>query len=353
MDPGSGAGEAHEGADDSPPVRRSHRRRFDLRRLDPRRLDRRTGAVVITSGIALSLIVAAIAVGSPDRATWLAAPGAGTSSDPEASAPCGGWECDLQARFAATEATAAQAPGHLGIVLRDRVTGQVWRAGAADRPIWTASTIKLAIIADLMVRARAGDVKITGSMRKGFDQMLAYSANRPATNLWPTYGGEAALVRYRAEFGMTGVHFPTSERLWGALKATADDFAALMSYVLERMAAEDRAYIVEAMQTVDEVQQWGVWAAGPALAPGVKAGWNVEKTPEGESHWVLNSVGFVGPQERYVVAMMYELLPGTQVAGHRLGDGLHVVNDVVATLFGAPVPAKIPNPSLLLEPPPA
>jgi hypothetical protein len=326
---------------------------LDLRRLDPRRLDRRTGAVVITSAVALALIITAFAVGAPDRATWLAAPSAGASTQPEPAAPCGGWECDLQARFAATEAIATGAPGYLGIVLRDRVTGQVWRAGAADRPIWTASAIKLAIIADLMVRARAGDVKITGSMRKGFDQMLAYSANRPATNLWPTYGGEAALVRYRSEFGMTGVHFPTSERLWGALKATADDFAALMSYVLERMAAEDRAYIVGAMRTVDEVQQWGVWAAGPALAPGLKAGWNVEKTPEGESHWVLNSVGFVGPQERYVVAMMYELLPGTQVAGHRLGDGLHVVSDVVATLFGAPVPAKIPNPSLLLEPPPA
>jgi hypothetical protein len=306
-------------------------------------------ATVATLVVAALVVVAVLPPGSAARILWVV--GGGEPAPAATPVPCGGWDCDLQARFAATEALAQQAPGYLGIVVRDRATGLAWHAGAADRPIWTASTIKLAIITDLLVRARTGDVTITASMRSGFDMMLAYSANRPATNLWPTHGGEAALVRYRSRFGMTGVHFPNNERLWGALKATATDFAALVSFVLDQMHPDDRAYIVEAMQTIDEVQRWGVWAAGPTWTPGAKAGWNVEKTPDGRTHWVVNSVGFAGPQERYVVAVMYELLPGTQSPGNRLGDGLHVVSDLVATLFGTPTPAPIPDPSLLLQPP--
>ena len=208
----------------------------------------RLAAIGALVALAPLVVVLLLAGGSVARIVALQAPGA---SPPTTVAPCGGWECDLQARFAATEALTRQAPGYLGIVVRDRATGQVWRAGAADRPIWTASTIKLAIIADLLVQARAGDLTITTSMRSGFEQMLASSANRPATTLWPAHGGEAALVRYRSVFGMAGVHFPTSERLWGALKATADDFAALMSYVLDRMAAW-RAPAVGQWVTPDE-----------------------------------------------------------------------------------------------------
>jgi hypothetical protein len=152
-------------------------------------------------------------------------------------------------------------------------------------------------------------------------------------------------------FGMTGVHFPTDERLWGAVKCSAEDLAALMAYVLDKMHPADRRYLVEAMRDVDKVQQWGVWAAGSKLKPGVKDGWNVELNPEGERGWVINSVGFAGPDERYVVAVMYELEPGTQISGNTVHDGVQTVSDVVATLFGAKVPASVPSTSLLVDPP--
>lgn len=263
--------------------------------------------------------------------------------------PCGGWDCAIFDRFEPVAGLATRAPGFLGVAVRDRETGQLWTAGAVDRPIWTASTIKVAIIADQLVRARAGELTISATVRRGFDQMLATSYNRPATNLWVDHGGEAALERYRSVFGMSGIHFPTDERLWGAIKATTLDFVALMGFVLEDLHPDDRAYLVHGMRTVEEIQQWGVWSAGPEWQPGVKAGWNVEENPEGERHWVVNSVGFAGPGERYIVSVMYELPPGTQLPGHRLGDGMQVVSDVVATLFAAPAPAPVPDPSLLIE----
>jgi hypothetical protein len=49
-------------------------------------------------------------------------------------------------------------------------------------------------------------------------------------------------------------------------------------------------------------QQWGVWGAGPAAQPGNKDGWSEE-----EGGWVMNTVGFVGPDQRYTLAAMNNL----------------------------------------------
>jgi hypothetical protein len=48
---------------------------------------------------------------------------------------------------------------------------------------------------------------------------------------------------------------------------------------------------------------------------------------------------------------MYELRPGTHAAGNTIDAGLHAVSDLVATLFGAKLPAPVPPGSLLLNPP--
>jgi hypothetical protein len=57
--------------------------------------------------------------------------------------------------------------------------------------------------------------------------------------------------------------------------------------------------------------------------------------PEGRpTHWVVHSVGFAGPGERYVVAVMYDL-----PAGHGAKDGAQTVTDVVALAFGRAIVA--------------
>jgi hypothetical protein len=131
------------------------------------------------------------------------------------------------------------------------------------------------------------------------------------------------------------------DRYWGFMKCTARDLAALMSYVLDKLNQDDRAYVIGAMRDVDSVQQWGVWAAGKALHPGTKDGWSLEKD-DGSQHWVTNTVGFAGDSQRYIVAVMYHLPPHTGT----LGGGVHAVTDLVATVFGQriPAPAVIPPP---------
>jgi hypothetical protein len=72
-----------------------------------------------------------------------------------------------------------------------------------------------------------------------------------------------------------------------------------MNYVLTGLTPANAAAVAAEMQRVDSSQQWGVWGAGAAMTPGNKNGWSQE-----QGGWVVNSVGFAGPGQRYTLAIM-------------------------------------------------
>lgn len=265
---------------------------------------------------------------------------AAAPASPPPSAPA--FTPEQQARFAAATRLLRAKPGYLGIVVRDRRTGAVWRAGRSDHPTWTASTIKLAMATGLLERARAGEITLDATARRQIADMLDFSSDDAATSLWNRYGADAQVARFRKTYGMSGLVFVAGfPRFWGHMKCTTEDLLRLMSYVLDRLNPADRDYLVGAMRRVGTIQQWGVWSAGPRQNPGTKNGWSIEPDPGGK-HWVTNTVGFAGPNERYIVAAMYHLPPGATI-----GNGVHAVSDLVATVFGAPTPAPVtvPDPS--------
>ena len=107
-------------------------------------------------------------------------------------------------------------------------------------------------------------------------------------------------------YGMTDLQpqpgFSDVYPYWGFQKATANDLDRLMNYVLTRLEPAQTAAIVYELQNVAPNQQWGVWGAGPAMAPGNKDGWSLE-----QGGWVINSVGFAGTGQRYTLAVMNAL----------------------------------------------
>lgn len=272
-----------------------------------------------------------------------AAPSAAPTSAPACAA--GAWSCAQQQRFAAVEDYARRtvgAHGYLGVVFTDRRTGAVWRSGATDHAGWTASTIKLAIAADLLQRSRVGAVRLSAADRHDMDTMLNFSDEAASDRLWKAYGGDAMLARFRTDLGMASLRFVpgfTRSTYWGFVTCTTDDLAALIQHVLTRTDPTDRAQLVAAMRGVAPNQRWGVWAAGPQQRPGNKDGWSFESDRYGH-HWVADTVGFAGPDERYAVAAMYQVDPAGSLA-----DGVHAVSDVAALLFGQPVPARVTVPA--------
>jgi hypothetical protein len=298
---------------------------------------RRTAPAIAATAIGLIILIAGCVVakqGGSGRAT----PDAVATST--GTAACAPWPCDFTDRFAAAGAFIAGKPGFLGIVVRDRQTNAVWTAGRHDHLVWTASTIKLAMAIGLLERDRAGDISLDAKARKQIDDMLNFSSDDAATELWNRYGKSEMVARFRQVYGMAGLTFvPGFRQFWGFMKCSADDLNHLMGYILDEADPADRGYLVGAMRGVAPVQQWGVWGAGPAWHPGTKDGWSVE-TDDGAKHWVTNTVGFAGPDERYTVSVMYQLPPGIgSVAGGQ------TISDLVATVFGAPVPAPVTVPS--------
>ncbi|MGA5464957.1 tat pathway signal sequence [Mycobacterium sp. NPDC050041] len=232
--------------------------------------------------------------------------GAGGAS-PVAGAACEPNGCDLRTRIAAAEKYVATRPGTVGFVVRDRATGVRYRNAEAGTLVWTASTIKLAMVADLLTRERAGSVRLGEGDRRLMVAMLRSSDNEAADALWSRYGGtDNAFNANFPRYGMPNVRpqpgFGDVFPYWGFQKATADDLDGLMNFVLTGLPAGDAAAVIAEMQRVDREQQWGVWGAGSAMTPGNKNGWSQE-----EGGWVVNTVGFAGPQQRYTLAIMNSL----------------------------------------------
>jgi hypothetical protein len=222
--------------------------------------------------------------------------------------PRTGFDCAEQQAIAGVQAYLATRPGTVGIVLRDRQTGAVWTNGYADTTVWTASTIKLAMVVDLYTRAGRGAITLTDTDRSEIAAMLHSSDDDAADALWYRYSGADHLA-YNDDFPGYGLTDLAPQRgfsryypYWGFQKTTPADLDRLMTYVLTQLDPTDRAYVVDQLQHVAPDQQWGVWGAGPALAPGNKDGWSLE-----QGGWVINSVGFAGPGQRYTLAMMNSL----------------------------------------------
>jgi hypothetical protein len=265
---------------------------------------------------------------------------AGDSVANAAAAPspsCSAWGCEQDARFAAATAFVAAQKGHLGIVVKDRVSGAVWQTGEPAFRIWGGSTPKLAFTVALKEQAAAGRVKLSNSDQAEIARMLSVSDNNAADDLWDRYANSSSLMTtWQKTYGMTNASYVDGfPDRWGFVKCTSLDLVNLMSYILDKLDPADRKYIVDSMRTVGPPQQWGVWGAGAALRPGVKDGWSIEADDRGTAHWITATVGFAGPDERYVVGAMYDQIPG----GDTIEAGVHVLTDLVATVFGAPVPA--------------
>jgi hypothetical protein len=239
-----------------------------------------------------------------------------------------GFSCPMQERIEAARRYLAQAPGRVGLVLHDRVTGATWRNANARQSFPAASTVKLAMVADLLVRERQGSVRLTPADRPLIDAALRESADEAADRLWHAYEDAGFLGRIRA-FGMTGASF-TSHAYWGAMTCSADDLSNLMDYVLNRLPARDRDEIVEDLRQVSPVQHWGVWGAGLRNQPGVKNGW-----VSINGIWTVSTVGFAGQHARYTLAIMNHL--GGE-AGFRAGA--NTLTQVAAILLqGRQIPA--------------
>jgi hypothetical protein len=257
------------------------------------------------------------------------APGAQGSPSPAApscpAAPAG-FSCAMRTRIAAVQAYLGQRPGVVGVVLRDRRTGAVWQNAHADTDIYMASTSKLAMAVTLLMQNQAGVIHLSARDMSVMHDMLHVSSDTAADRLWFKFGAKF-YTSYFPRIGLATARYVRAPGIkppyWGEMLCSAADLSQVISYVLDDMPAPLRDYLVTTLSHVAADQHFGVWGAGSANDPGNKDGWSVEKPG-----WIIDSVGFAGPGQRYTLAMMNSL------NGHGgYHDGTDTLTQVAAILF--------------------
>jgi hypothetical protein len=232
-----------------------------------------------------------------------------------------GFSCLMAERIGVAERYAASRAGTIGIVLHDRLTGATWRNRFARTEFPAASTIKLAMITDILLRADAGQITLGPGDWSLIYNALHESSDTAATALWDSFENGSFLGRIQA-FGMRHAYFTSSPPIWGFMYCTPVDLDNLMNYVLAKIPAASRDYIVSHLRHVATIQQWGVWGAGRANRAGNKDGWE-----DDGGTWITNTVGFAGPGEQYTLAIMDNLGGGT------FHEGSNTLTQISALLF--------------------
>jgi hypothetical protein len=262
------------------------------------------------------------------------APASGSSESPTGCGDTTGWGCTWSSRFAAAAEIADNAPGQLGVVVLDRQTGKRWTTGETAHLYWTGSTIKLGLVATALEES-SGAKHLSDTDTNEIGDILSFSSDDAADALWREYGRSALLSRFVNRYGMTHATYVSGfDKYWGFVKCRPGDLATMMDYILDKLDTDDRSFVVTSMRQTDDIQHWGVWSVGSAQQPGNKNGWSVEKD-NGQDHWLTSSVGFAGPDERYVVAEMYSMPAGQD----SLALGAHTLSNISAALFGQATPA--------------
>ena len=299
---------------------------------------------------AVALAVALAGCGGPAKAGETGDPSASAHSSQTSPAPVPPqsqtacpvrprhFTCAMEANIRKVKRFLRTQPGVIGVVLYDRDTHATWANANADHRIPAASTIKLALTTDLLLRNAAGAIHLTPADQTLIDKMLFKSSDSAATSLWSAFESGSFLTRAQA-FGMDNTIFTSSPPFWGNVYTTARDLDNLMNYVLGRLPTSMKSSITSRMQRVAPIEQWGVWGAGRANKPGVKDGWeNDSDGPDG--YWVTNTVGFAGPGKRYTLAIMDNLGsvpagacgPVSDIACYK--TGITTLSDIASLLFG-------------------
>ncbi|HEY5989545.1 MAG TPA: tat pathway signal sequence, partial [Streptosporangiaceae bacterium] len=208
-----------------------------------------------------------------------------------------GFSCVMGQRIRKVERYIAGQPGQIGILLHDRKTGVTWGNANADTDFPAASTVKLAMITDLLLRRRDGAISLGSYDFELIDSVLTASSDTAADQLWFSFEDAGFLQRIQ-RFGMRTASF-TSSAYWGFMYCSARDLDGLMNYVLSDIPPGDRDFITRRLRHVSAIQQWGVWGAGQNNHPGNKDGWE-----DDGGVWIVDTVGFAGPHARYTLAIM-------------------------------------------------
>jgi hypothetical protein len=245
--------------------------------------------------------------------------------------------------------------GIVQVALFDQQTGRFYRLSEGDDPQYTASIVKVDILAEWLKRFQKRGVDIPKgipySIKFLMQRMIQNSDNAAATALFYFRGGCDALTRFNTLIPLddtkVGCETPTYYG-WGNTTTTAPDQVDLMKVFAydrpKRVLRDDaRGYGLDLMQGVEPDQRFGIscgpWGRScqppdfadpdPDVTVALKNGWKTLPTctdPIPKCPWQVNSTGWVrGKGRNYVLTVLTTRDP----AGDDPLDGYHYGIDTI------------------------
>ncbi len=186
------------------------------------------------------------------------------------------------------------------VAVEDLTTGQIYqfRPGVVEN---TASTVKVDILATLLVQAQAAGLPLTSEEQSLAVPMIEDSLDSAADTLWSSLG-PSAVSAFERKAGMTST-VPATDGVWGTTTTTALDRLAMMRTLVQSnsvLTDASRSYILGLMENITPSQDWGATGGvPPGVTVALKNGFAVI------DGWQINTTGWVsGAGRDYIIAVL-------------------------------------------------
>jgi hypothetical protein len=274
-------------------------------------------AVAVGLGVVFITTRGAAPLVAPADVSVAAPPAAPTAPAPDGRAA---------AAAAAAETTAA-ASTQLGVAVLDRTTGELAVGRHGDEPYYTASESKVVLAVDVLDRRRLDGLAVDDKSLELIERALGQGDDAAMTTLWTRFDGPAAAGRVAERLGLKGTSNPEDTAQWKQMEVSAGDTVRIWQYVLEQMPAADRDLLMTDLQATTAKGKDGFDQSFGLLDPAVRGprsavaaqGWMCCVSGQ----YYLHTAGSVGPDQRYLVALLTRVpRSGGWAAARKEVDGI-------------------------------
>ena len=175
------------------------------------------------------------------------------------------------------DAAAGAVAGSVAAVVVDPFGRVLLATPDADRPLPSASLVKLLVVQQLLARTSpAGWDAIT--LRR-MERAITVSDDGAMSFLWGAYDGPALVQAAVAQFGLTGTGPPAEVGQWGEATTTASDVARFLSALAASETAADSATLLGWMRALAPTavdgfdQTFGLLSGVAGAGVAAKQGW--------------------------------------------------------------------------------
>jgi len=241
----------------------------------PAALPHRLRGAIVT-GVVAALIAGTVALASvPDGTTSPMAAGTSASFVGGGDGVASVGASDV---LAEVDAAAARAGGTVSVVVLD-ADGDLVLASGADEPIYTASLVKLLVVARLMELDQSGALTLTAQDAELMAAAVTSSDDGAMSALWVEYDGDRLVADLADELGLTGTTPPEDAGRWGQATTTAADVATFLSSLDQVLEPGDTETLLGWMRSATDTaadgfdQTFGLLSGSADDGVAAKQGW--------------------------------------------------------------------------------